>query len=209
MADMLKITIDGIETEVAAGATILDAAKQVGVYIPTLCHMEMEKIGFLNKPASCRVCVVEVAGRRNLAPACATPVVPDMEVHTNTAKVLEERRTVMELLLSDHPKDCLICDKSGECELQALADRLGIRQIRLHGDSISTYPIDKSKAIRRDMTKCIMCRRCETACNEVQSVGALSAVGRGFDACVGTSFNTPLDNTVCTYCGQCVQVCPV
>ncbi len=208
--NMVNVIIDGIEVEVPQGSTILDAAEAVGVYIPTLCHMNMEKIGMVNKPASCRVCVVEVEKRRNLAPACATPVTPGMVVHTNTQKVLEARRTVMELLLSDHPKDCLTCEKSGECELQALAETMGIRKIRITGKSMSTVPVDESSpAIVRDMTKCIMCRRCETACNQVQSVGALSAVNRGFPAYVGTSFETPLNETVCTFCGQCVQVCPV
>ena len=207
--NMINVTIDGIEVEVPQGSTILDAAEAVGVYIPTLCHMNMEKIGMVNKPASCRICVVEVEKRRNLAPACATPVTPGMVVHTNTKKVLEARRTVMELLLSDHPKDCLTCEKSGECELQAMAETLGIRKINITGKSISEVPVDESVAIVRDMTKCIMCRRCETACNQVQSVGALSAVNRGFPAYVGTSFGAPLDETVCTFCGQCVQVCPV
>ena len=209
MPKMVNVTIDGIEVQVPAGSTILDAANAVGVYIPTLCHMDLHEVGMVNKPASCRICVVEVVGRRNLAPACATPVAEGMVVKTNTQKVLESRRTIMELLLSDHPKDCLTCAKSGQCELQELAERLGIRKIRITGSSISTVPVDESKAIIRDMSKCIMCRRCESACNQIQSVGALSAVNRGFEAYVGTSFESPLDETVCTYCGQCVQVCPV
>lgn len=209
MPKMVNVTIDGIEVQVPVGSTVLDAANAVGVYIPTLCHMDLHEVGMVNKPASCRICVVEVVGRRNLAPACATPVAEGMVVKTNTQKVLEARRTIMELMLSDHPKDCLTCAKSGQCELQELAERLGIRKIRITGKSISTVPVDESAAIVRDMSKCIMCRRCETVCNQVQSVGALSAVNRGFEAYVGTSFESPLDETVCTYCGQCVQVCPV
>ena len=115
----------------------------------------------------------------------------------------------MELMLSDHPKDCLTCAKSGECELQELAELFNIRNIRVSGTSMSTYKKDISPSIIRDMDKCIMCRRCETMCNQVQTVGALSAVNRGFDAVVATSFEAPLNETVCTYCGQCVQVCPV
>ena len=209
MADTMKITIDGIEVEIQAGSTVLDAAKKVGIYIPTLCHMHMEKTGMHNHPASCRICVVEVEGRKALAPACATPVVDGMVVNTKNARVMEARKTVLELMLSDHPKDCLTCPKSGDCELQSIAERMGVRQIRVTGSSMSEYPLDASKAIIRDMTKCIMCRRCETMCNTVQSVGTLSAVNRGFSACVGTAFDAPLDSTVCTYCGQCVQVCPV
>lgn len=210
MANMINITIDGRATQVEAGSTILQAAQQVDVYIPTLCYMDLSEIGIVNKPASCRVCVVEVEGRRNLAPACATPVTEGMVVHTNSAKVLESRKTVVELMLSDHPKDCLSCPKSGQCELQDIAIDLGIRKIRVTGTSMSTYPLDESSpSIVRDEDKCIMCRRCETMCNEVQSVGALTAINRGFSAVVGTAFELPLDSTVCTMCGQCVAVCPV
>lgn len=210
MPNMVNVTIDGVQVQVPAGSTILDAANAVGVYIPTLCHLDMHEAGMVNKPASCRICVVEVVGRRNLAPACATPVTEGMVVNTSNAKVLEARRTVMELILSDHPNDCLTCAKSGQCELQSMAADMGIRKIRITGKSMSTVPVDEaSPSIVRDLSKCIMCRRCETVCNEIQSVGALSAVNRGFDAYVGTSFEAPLNETVCTYCGQCIQVCPV
>lgn len=207
--DMINLTIDGMPVQVEKGASILDAAKKLGIEIPTLCHLHMHEIGLNNQPASCRICVVEVEKRRNLAPACATPVAEGMAVHTNTPKVLEERRTVMELMLSDHPKDCLTCAKSGECDLQAVAERLGIRKIRVTGTAQSSYPLDASVSIVREMDKCIMCRRCETVCNEVQTVGALSGVNRGFQAVVSTSFQVPLNESVCTFCGQCVQVCPV
>ena len=209
MPKMIHLTIDGMETQAEAGSTILQAAETVGVHIPTLCYMNLHELGFENRPASCRICVVEVAGRRNLAPACATPVAEGMVVRTNTAKVQEARRTVMELLLSDHPKDCLTCDKSGQCELQAMAENLGIRKIRITGKAMSTYPMDSSDSIVRDPDKCIMCRRCENVCNQIQTVGALSAVNRGFDAVVSTAFNEPIRNTVCVGCGQCVQACPV
>ncbi len=209
MSNMINITIDGKKVQVPAGSTILQAAQAVGIHIPTLCHLDLHDIKMVNQTASCRICVVEVEGRRNLAPACATPVAEGMVVHSNTLKVMEARRTVLELMLSDHPKDCLTCAKSGECELQDLAELFNIRNIRVSGTSMSTYKKDISPSIIRDMDKCIMCRRCETMCNQVQTVGALSAVNRGFDAVVATSFEAPLNETVCTYCGQCVQVCPV
>ena len=208
MAD-LKITIDGRETMVAPNSTILEAAKTVGVHIPTLCHLDLHDTKMVNQAASCRICVVEVEGRKNLAPACATPVTDGMVVNTRSVKVLNARRVVLELLLSDHPKDCLICEKSGRCELQDIAVKFGVREIKVGKDGEqSTYPKDESKAIVRDMDKCIMCRRCETMCNKVQTVGALSGINRGFDAVVSTAFEVDLLDSVCTHCGQCVAVCP-
>ena len=206
--EMVKVTIDGKVTEVAAGSTILDAAKKVGVDIPTLCHYDLKDIKMVNQCASCRICVVEVEGRRNLAPACATPVTKDMVVKTNTIKTLNSRRVVLELLLSDHPKDCLSCAQSGDCELQDLAERFGIRDIKYQGEE-SKYRKDFSPSIIRDMDKCIMCRRCETMCNNVQKVGVLSAINRGFESVVSPAFEMNLEESVCTYCGQCVVVCPV
>ncbi|MDF2612628.1 MAG: hydrogenase, Fe-only [Clostridia bacterium] len=205
----LKITIDGRETTVPAGATILEAAKTVGVHIPTLCHLDLHDTKMVNQAASCRICVVEVDGRRNLAPACATPVTDGMVVNTRSVKVLNARKVVLELLLSDHPKDCLVCEKSGKCELQDVAVKFGVREIKIGKDGAqSTYPVDESKAIVRDMDKCIMCRRCETMCNKVQTVGALSGINRGFNAVVSTAFEVDLEDSVCTHCGQCVAVCP-
>lgn len=206
--DMVKVTVDGKVVEVPKGATILSAAKSVGVDIPTLCHLNLSGIGYVNKSASCRICVVEVEGRRNLAPACATPVFEGMVVKTNTVKALNARKVVLELLLSDHPKDCLTCSKSGECELQDLAEKFGVREIKYQGEE-STYRKDFSPSIIRDMDKCVMCRRCETMCNEVQSVGVLSGVNRGFTSVVAPAYEMNLDDSVCTYCGQCVAVCPV
>ena len=205
---MINLNIDGKYVKVPKGATILDAAKQLGIEIPTLCHLDLHDLGVVNKAASCRICVVEVKGRRNLAPACATPVTEGMEVHTNTMRVLNARKTVLELLLSDHPKDCLTCAKSGQCDLQELAERFCLRENRYEGGAQSTYKKDVSPAIARDMDKCIMCRRCETMCNDVQTVGALSGVNRGFNAVVAPAFDMPLEESVCTFCGQCVAVCP-
>lgn len=205
----VKVTIDGIQVEVAQDSTILDAAKVAKVDIPTLCYLNLHGTKMENKVASCRICVVEVEGRKNLAPACVTPVTPNMVIRTNTMRVLKSRKAVLELLLSDHPKDCLSCVKAGDCELQDLAERLGVRKSTIGEDGVqSTYPKDISLSIVRDMDKCIMCRRCETMCNEVQSVGALSGINRGFEGVISPAFEVPLMESVCTHCGQCVAVCP-
>ena len=210
---MIKLTIDKKPVEVPEGTTILKAARQAGIHIPTLCYFELEGMNFENKPGGCRVCVVEVRDsngrlRRNLPPACATECLDGMEVMTHSQRVINARRTVVELILSDHPTDCLTCAKSGQCELQTLAQNLGIREIPYKGEQ-STYRVDMSPSIIRDVDKCIMCRRCENVCNNIQSVGALSAVNRGFQAVVATAFEQDLVDSPCVMCGQCVQVCPV
>jgi NADH dehydrogenase/NADH:ubiquinone oxidoreductase subunit G len=153
--------------------------------------------------------MVEIDGRRNLAPACATYVTEGMNIKTTTPRVVKARRTMVELLLSDHPKECLNCEKTQSCDLQKLASALGVRgKIRYEG-AMSTYTDDASSfAIYRDLDKCILCRRCETMCNTVQTCGILSAVGRGFDTVVAPAFNLPMIDTMCTFCGQCVAVCP-
>ncbi|MCX6255382.1 MAG: NADH-dependent [FeFe] hydrogenase, group A6 [Bacteroidia bacterium] len=207
--ETIKLTIDNKTVEVQKGTTINKAARQLDIDIPVLCYMELHDMNIENKPAGCRICVVEVQGRRNLAPSCATKCEEGMVVKTHSTRVLNARRTVMEFILSDHPKDCLICPKSGTCELQAMAQRLGIREIP--GQEIaamSTYRKDTSPSIIRDLDKCILCRRCEMMCNEVQTVGALSAVNRGFMATVSPAFEQNLEHSTCTYCGQCVAVCP-
>ena len=205
----INLTIDGRQVSVNPGTTILDAAKACGIDIPTLCHIHLEGTCVNSHPASCRMCVVEVAGRRNLAPACATACMEGMEVHTSSLRVLKARRVILELILSNHPHDCLICPKSGNCELQNLARRLKINETPFDGGERSCHPIDKSVSIVRDMNKCILCRRCETMCNEVQTVGAIGAIGRGFNTTIGPAFGLKLSESECTYCGQCVAVCPV
>ncbi|MGB8359459.1 MAG: NADH-dependent [FeFe] hydrogenase, group A6, partial [Bacteroidales bacterium] len=170
---------------------------------------KLDDLNIENKPAGCRICVVEVQGRRNLSPACITKCDEGAVVRTHTPRVMNARRTVMEFILSDHPKDCLICPKSGNCDLQNMAHRLGIREIP--GQDIaemSTYRKDTSPSIIRDLDKCILCRRCEMMCNSVQTVYALSAVNRGFQATVAPAFEQNLEYSPCTYCGQCVAVCP-
>lgn len=205
--DTIHITIDKKPVLVKKGTTILEAAAGMGLHIPTLCHMKLEDMNIENKPGGCRICVVEVEGRRNLAPACCTEVAEGMEISTHSMRVINARRTVMELILSDHPFDCLVCAKSGKCDLQSMAQELGIREVRYKGEQ-STYREDTSPAIIREIDKCIMCRRCETMCNEVQTVGVLSAINRGFNSVVAPAFEMNLDHSVCTYCGQCVAVCP-
>lgn len=205
--EFVNLTIDNKTVKVEKGTSILKAARSVGIDIPTLCYMSLGDMNIENKPGGCRICVVEVEGRKNLAPACCTDANTDMVIRTNTMRVLNSRRTVLELILSDHPADCLICAKSGNCELQDMAHKLGVREIHYKGE-MSTYKEDFSPTIIRDMDKCIMCRRCEMMCNEVQTVGALWGVNRGFNAVVAPAFEMDLEKSTCTYCGQCVAVCP-
>lgn len=207
MEQMIKLTIDNKEVEVAKGTTILKAAKEIGIEIPTLCYMHLEDMKIEHKPGGCRICVVEVEGRRNLAPSCNSKCEAGMNIKTHSMRVLNARKTIMELMLSDHPFDCLVCAKSGNCDLQTIAQNLGVREIHYKGEQ-STYQIDTSPSIIRDLDKCIMCRRCETMCNDVQTVGALSAVNRGFESVVAPAFEMNLEKSTCTYCGQCVAVCP-
>ncbi len=205
---MINLTIDGQQVSVPEGTTVLDAAKKLNLDIPTLCYLNLEKIKYLNKVASCRVCVVEIEGRRNLAPSCATPVMEGMKVVTNSKRVLSSRRKNLELIISNHPFECLVCAKSTDCELQKLVWEFGINTQRYTGER-SQHPIDKSSvALKRDPNKCIMCRRCETMCNEVQTVGALTAFGRGFNTVVAPAEMNPIVDSTCVYCGQCVSVCP-
>lgn len=205
--EIVNLIIDNKPVVVKKGTTILQAASEIGIHIPTLCYMKLEDLNIENKPGGCRICVVEVNGRRNLAPACCTDVFEGMVVNTHSIRAINARRTVMELILSDHPSDCLICAKSGNCDLQNMAHYLGIRKIHYQGEQ-SHYREDTSPAIIREVDKCIMCRRCEMMCNDVQTVNVLSAINRGFNSVVAPAFEMNLDHSVCTYCGQCVAVCP-
>lgn len=209
MEQTIKLQIDRHTIEVSKGTTLLDAARMVGINIPTLCHMDMKGMCIKNAPASCRVCVVEIEGRKNLAPACATRCENGMVVHTSTTRVMNARKMVVELILSDHPNDCLICAKSGKCELQNLAIRVNVREMPFTGGAISPHKSERSASIVRNMDKCIYCRRCESMCNDIQTVGALAAVNRGFMATISPAFEKDLQDSECTYCGQCVAVCPV
>lgn len=205
---MITCYINDLPVTVEKGTTVLEAAKRVGLHVPTLCHLDLHDIGVVNKSANCRVCVVEDEARPNLVPSCAELVTPGMRIQTDSLKAVIARRTNLELLLSNHPQNCLTCVKNLDCELQSLAHEMNIREIHYQGEKMS-HPIDtSSRSILKDPNKCIMCRRCITMCNEMQTVGVLSAVNRGFGATVSTAFHLDLNDTSCTYCGQCASVCP-
>ena len=201
---MPTLTIDSIQVTVPDGATILDAAGQAGIKIPTLCYLEhVQAIG------ACRVCVVEVDGGKALAASCVTPATEGMKVHTNTRRVREARRTVVELLLSEHDGDCQTCERNNDCELQTLAFELDIRAIRYAGAKTANAVDDNTPALVRNNGKCIKCRRCVAACNQIQAVGALFPQFRGFKTIIGPAFGKGLDTVSCVQCGQCAAVCPV
>lgn len=206
---MIHLNIDRHDISVPAGTTILEAAKQIGLDIPTLCHIDLKGTCIRNTPASCRICVVEIEGRKNLAPACSTKCTEGMIVRTSTLRVMNARRIVTELLLSDHPNECLTCPKSGDCELQNLALRFNIREMPFNGGELSLRKRETTASIVRNMDKCIFCRRCESVCNDVQTVGALGAIRRGFNTTIAPAFDRMMVDSECTYCGQCVAVCPV
>ncbi|MDR0879609.1 MAG: [FeFe] hydrogenase, group A [Clostridioides sp.] len=205
---LVTLTINNREISVEAGTTVLDAAKELNIKIPTLCYLNLHDQKTTNKPGSCRVCVVEVQGRKNLAPACSTMVAPGMVVKTGTPKVLKARKNIIELLLSDHPQECLTCGKSMHCELQSLAHDYGVTDIAYQGSKSDSMMELANPSIVRDTSKCILCRRCVAMCNEVQCVGAIGPVNRGFDTNISTKFNVDLKDSTCVFCGQCVNVCP-
>jgi len=199
----VKVTINGIEVKVPAGSTVLKAAEKAGVHVPTLCHHPDQEAKGL-----CRVCVVEVEKSRTLQPACAYPVADGMVVRTNTPRVREARRLVVELMLSRHPQDCLDCARNMRCELQALAEELGIREVRFDR-RVKDYPKDTSTpALVRDPSKCVVCRRCVYTCDEVQGVTALWPAYRGHETVVVPAYENPMADVVCSLCGQCVHACP-
>ncbi|MGX8796879.1 NADH-dependent [FeFe] hydrogenase, group A6 [Fusibacter sp. JL298sf-3] len=205
---MLNIKINGVDYKVPEGTTVLEASKMANLRIPTLCHLNLKDFGIVNQTASCRVCVVEVEGRPALVPSCAELCVEGMAIRTDSIRAISARRTAVELLLSNHPFECLVCPKNLDCDLQKLAQELGIHEIRYTGEKMD-YPKDTSSySLVKDPNKCVMCRRCETMCNDVQTCGILSAVNRGFDVFVGPAFNLDMVDTSCTFCGQCVAVCP-
>ena len=201
---MVNLTINGKQVQAPQGATILEAARAAGIHIPTLCyHPELRPEG------ACRLCMVEASGARTLVASCVYPVSEGMVVNTNTNKVREARKMVVELLLANHPKDCLSCQKSGDCELQKIAADLGMRKIRFEGGERKTHTIDCSNpSLVRDQEKCILCGRCIRVCRDVQGMSVYSFARRGFDTIVSTAFESDLKDAVCTYCGQCASVCP-
>ncbi len=201
---MPALTIDKRKIEVPAGTNLLEAARMAGVKVPNLCYLRnVQAIG------SCRVCMVEVKGAKTLLPACVTVAADGMEVQTNSPKARNARRTVVELILSDHEGDCQTCDRNGDCELQAIASDLGIRQVSFTGRKGKRQTDASTPALVRDTAKCVSCRRCVTVCGQTQGVAALFPQGRGFDSVIGPAFSSPLSDVVCVQCGQCAAVCPV
>lgn len=204
---MFNAKINGINIEVEKGTSILDAAKKVNINLPTLCHMYMVDGKTRNCKGTCRVCVVEIEGKEGLVPSCATEIREGMSVKTNSLKAIRARRIITELLLSDHPMDCLKCEKNNICELQNLAAELGIHENSYEGER-NKFDLDISEGFVRDREKCILCRRCVTACNELQKVNAITVANRGFKSNISTFCDESIVNSNCTYCGQCIAVCP-
>jgi formate dehydrogenase alpha subunit len=197
----MKVYIDGIEIEAASGSTILEAARSAGIRIPTLCyHKQLSPYG------GCRVCVVEVEGIPRLVASCTTPVTDMMVVRTDSEQIRKNRSTVVELILSNHPKDCMVCEQSGRCELQDLAYEFGLSHIRFKGE-VSVHEIEnQNPMLERDYNKCILCGRCVRMCDEIQGVGAVDFSKRGFRAKIATAYDGVLD---CEFCGNCIGACPV
>ena len=205
MSDTVKLKIDGIEVSVEKGCTILDAAKKLNIKIPTLCYHED-----LCVAGNCRVCVVEQKGAKNLVASCATPATNDMEISTNSLKVRNSRRHIIELLLSEHNADCTKCYKNGNCELQDLSiDMIKGEHLFLDLVEEKNYTIDRfSPAIIKDDSKCIRCQRCVRTCTELQHVSALGVAHKGDKMKISTFFDNPMIEVICTSCGQCVNRCP-
>lgn len=200
--DKVKLTIDGIEMEVDQGTTVLEAARAVGIEVPTLCHLKG-----IHESSSCRVCVVEVGPR--LIASCTLKAEPNMKIQTNTKKVRDARRTVVELLLSDHNRECTTCNRSENCELQSVSKDLNVRNIRFEGARSKTGLDHSSASIVRDSEKCILCGRCIGACSTIQTVHAIGFANRGFETKVATAYDRPIGETSCVNCGQCISACPV
>ena len=200
---MVNLTINGRSVQVEEGTTILEAAKKVNIDIPTLCFLKD-----INEIGDCRMCVVEVEGRRGFATSCIQKVEEGMVVHTHTPNVLEARHVILDLIISNHAKDCLTCTRSGNCELQTLAVKFNVLNVEFPGE-MTKHKIDNlSPSIVRDFNKCILCRRCVAACKNVQKIGAIDCINRGFESCISTVGDHSLNDVNCTNCGQCIQACP-
>ena len=200
---MINLTIDGRNIEVPEGTTILQAAAKLNIDIPTLCYLKE-----INEIGDCRMCLVEVEGKRGFATSCIQKVEEGMVVHTKTPEVLEARKTMLDLILSNHHQDCDNCVRKENCELQDLIKQFDKEKTVYEGTK-NTYEIDdKSPSIVRDPNKCILCRRCVSMCNKVQKIGAIGVTERGFNSCVSTAGHNSLNDVNCTFCGQCIEVCP-
>ncbi len=201
---MVHLKINNIPVEVEEGTTVLEAARKAGINIPTLCYLKD-----INEIGACRICVVEVKGARSLVAACVYPVNEGMEVFTNTEKVRKSRKTTLELLLSNHKRECLSCVRSTNCELQKLSNEYGCDENRFKGEKFAYEEDTSTSYLIRDNEKCILCRRCVAVCRKVQQVGVIAPVRRGFATHIGSAFEEPLADASCVACGQCIAVCPV
>jgi predicted molibdopterin-dependent oxidoreductase YjgC len=201
--EQIHLNIDGKEIVTGSDRTILEAARENGIRIPSLCHEQrMEPYG------ACRICLVEVEGARGLLPACYTKVTDGMVVHTMTEDLIRIRRTILELILSDHPKECMTCESTGNCELQDLAYEYEVKDARFSGEEHHFEVLADNPLIERDYDKCILCGRCIRICREVQGVGVYDFVNRGFEAVPGVPYDKPMTESPCEFCGQCVSTCP-
>ncbi|MCI8283656.1 MAG: 2Fe-2S iron-sulfur cluster binding domain-containing protein [Firmicutes bacterium] len=201
---MVNITIDGKAVQVPAGTTVLEAAKKAGIDIPTLCYLKD-----VNEIGACRMCLVEIKGARALQAACVYPVAEGNEILTTSPAVKEARKVNLELLLSNHKKECLTCVRNKKCELQTLSEELNIKDLRFEGETCELPIDDSSVSIVKDHQKCILCRRCVAACKNIQKIGVIDAINRGFDTSIGPAFGQNLADVACVNCGQCVIACPV
>lgn len=201
---MITLTIDGKSVAVPEGSTVLKACKAAGINVPTLCYLEK-----INEIGACRMCLVEIEGVRGLNTACTFPAGEGMVVRTNTPKLREARKMNLELILSNHKRECTSCIRSGKCELQALAEELGVTDVRFEGVREEKEIDELSPSIVRDNNKCILCKRCVAVCKKRQGISAISAVNRGFGSEIRAPFGESLRDLDCINCGQCIEACPV
>ena len=202
--NMITLTIDGKQISVKKGSTILDAARILGIDIPTLCYLKE-----INEVGACRMCLVEIEGARNYAAACVQPAENGMIVHTNTPELIETKKTILELILSAHEKKCLTCSRNQNCELQKLAKKFNLEDIKFEGDLPEKILDNSSECIVRNTAKCILCKRCVNVCKKIQGVSAISTVNRGFKSKIASGLDMPIVKSTCVGCGQCVIHCPV
>ncbi|MCL2509028.1 MAG: NADH-dependent [FeFe] hydrogenase, group A6 [Oscillospiraceae bacterium] len=204
MSNMVNVKVNGIPVSVPEGSTALEAARQAGVSVPTLCYLKE-----INEIGACRICVVEANDARGFVAACVYPVKEGTEITTNSPRLISARKTTLELILSDHNRKCLTCVRSGSCELQKLCKEYGVEDEDRFAGKMNKYGIDCSAVhMYRDNEKCILCRRCSAACEKLQSVAVIGANDRGFDTHIASPFEKPLGDVSCVSCGQCITVCP-
>ena len=204
MSEMIKINIDGRDVEVEKGITVLQAARKANIDIPTLCFLKE-----INASGDCRMCIVEIEGRRGFVPSCITKVEDGMVIKTDSPEINEARKVILDLIVSSHNRDCLTCVRNGNCELQVLAEKFGITDIEYKGEKVEEHIDDMSPSIVRDASKCIMCKRCVATCKNVQEVSAIDVAGRGYKSHISTTHELSLNDVNCTFCGQCIEACPV